>query len=74
MEAARRSLKTNVMSSSYRLHDLVIDVGRARVTRGGAKVALPKISFALLVALMGAAPNLVSIDDLMNRTRPFATG
>ena len=58
------------MSPSYRFYDLVIEVGRARVTRGDAEIALPKLSFDLLVALMEAAPDLVSIDDLMNRVWP----
>jgi len=58
------------MSPSYRFHDLLIEIGRARVTRGDAEIALPKLSFDLLVALMEAAPDLVSIDDLMNRVWP----
>jgi len=57
-------------SACYRIDDLVIDVGRARVTRADAEVALPKLSFNLLLALVEAAPNLVSIDSLMERVWP----
>lgn len=32
-------------TSNYRVLDLVIDIGRARVTRDGAEIALPKLSF-----------------------------
>ena len=53
-----------------RIDDLVIDVGRARVTRDDVEVALPKLSFDLLLALVEAAPDLVSIESLMERVWP----
>src|SRR5262245_22439042 len=46
----------------YRVGDLVVDVGRARVTRDKQEIPLPKLSFDLLVALLRAAPNVVSLE------------
>jgi transcriptional activator of cad operon len=66
----RVSRVTVAQSACYRIHDLVIDVGRARVTRDDAEVALPKLSFDLLLALVDGAPNLVSLDSLMERVWP----
>lgn len=56
----------------YRIGDLVIDVGRQRVTRGEDVIALPKLSYELLMALVRAAPNLVSLDGLMEQVWPKA--
>ena len=49
----------------YRVGDLLIELGRQRVTRGESHVPLPKLSYDLLLALVRAAPNLVSLDALM---------
>jgi TolB-like protein/DNA-binding winged helix-turn-helix (wHTH) protein len=54
----------------YRVGDLIVDIGQARVTRGDRGIALPKLSFDLLVALIHRAPNLVSTDDLMAQVWP----
>ena len=54
-------------SPSYRVGDLVLDVGRAQVLRDGSEVPLPKLSFDLLLALAESAPRVVSLDDLMTR-------
>jgi TolB-like protein/DNA-binding winged helix-turn-helix (wHTH) protein/Flp pilus assembly protein TadD len=54
----------------YRMGDLELDVGRGRVMRGDAEIALPKLSFDLLLALVRAAPNLLSIDELMTQVWP----
>ena len=51
----------------YRLADLTVDTGRRSVTRGDATIELPKLSYDLLVALVTAAPNPLSIDDLVER-------
>jgi TolB-like protein/DNA-binding winged helix-turn-helix (wHTH) protein len=56
--------------TGYRVDDLVIDLGQQRVTRGERDIALPRLSFDLLVALTRAAPNLVSFDQLMERVWP----
>lgn len=59
-------------SRRYRVGDLCIDVGRQRVTRGENEIALPRLSYDLLMALVRAAPNLVSFDALMEQVWPKA--
>jgi TolB-like protein/DNA-binding winged helix-turn-helix (wHTH) protein len=54
----------------YRVGDLLIDTGPQRVTRDGSVIALPKLSYDLLIALVRAAPNLLSIDALMGEVWP----
>ena len=54
----------------YRVGDLLIDAGPQRVTREGKVIALPKLSYDLLMALVRAAPNLLSIDALMGEVWP----
>jgi TolB-like protein/tetratricopeptide (TPR) repeat protein len=54
----------------YRLSDLTIDTGRQLVERAGQTIALPKLSYDLLLALMKAAPNVVSLDELMCQVWP----
>src|ERR1700729_3123679 len=55
---------------TYIVADLRIDVGRQCVSRGNADVALPNLSFRLLVALIHGAPNVVSNDRLMELVWP----
>jgi len=50
----------------YRAGDLLIDVSRQTVTRDGADVPLPRLSFDLLVALAAAYPRVMTIDELMD--------
>lgn len=57
-------------ASQYCAGDLLIDVGRQRVTRADRTIALPKLSFDLLVALARAAPNLVSSEALLRQVWP----
>jgi TolB-like protein/DNA-binding winged helix-turn-helix (wHTH) protein len=57
-------------SVQYRIGDLLIDTGPQRVTRDGTVIALPKLSYDLLIALVRAAPNLLSIDALMQEVWP----
>jgi DNA-binding winged helix-turn-helix (wHTH) protein len=54
----------------YEISDLVIDLARQRVTRAAAEIALPKLSFDLLLVLMRAAPAVLSNNDLMARVWP----
>ena len=54
----------------YRVGDLLIDVGRQRVTRETAELPLSQLSFELLLALARAAPNVLSFDQLMERVWP----
>ena len=56
--------------SGYRVGDLLIDRGRQRVTRAGVELPLSQLSFELLLALARAAPNLLSLDQLMERVWP----
>jgi len=55
---------------TYRVADLLIDTGRQQVSRGAKQIALPKLSYDLLLALVRAAPNLLSIDELMSEVWP----
>ncbi|HEY6454716.1 MAG TPA: winged helix-turn-helix domain-containing protein [Steroidobacteraceae bacterium] len=54
-------------SVSYRVGDLLIDVGIRRITREGFELELSGRTFDLLLALVRAAPNLVSTQELMDR-------
>ncbi len=54
----------------FRLADLEVDLGKAEVTRGGEKIALPKLSFDLLCALIKAAPTIVTNDELLQQVWP----
>lgn len=54
----------------YSAGDLLIDTGRATVQRDGQDLALPKLTFDLLLAFVRAAPNLLSYDDLHERIWP----
>jgi TolB-like protein/DNA-binding winged helix-turn-helix (wHTH) protein/Tfp pilus assembly protein PilF len=54
----------------YQAGDLTIDMGRQRVVRGEHEIPLPKLSFDLLLALVRAAPNVVSLDALMAEVWP----
>ena len=54
----------------FRIDDLEVDTGKAEVTRGDEKIALPKLSFDLLCALINAAPAIVTNDELLERVWP----
>jgi adenylate cyclase len=64
------SVENQPIAPVYRLDDLIVDTGRVRVTRADRELALPKLSFDLLVALIEAAPRVVSPDELMERVWP----
>lgn len=55
---------------NLRVGDLLVDLGRRRVQRDGVEVALPGLTFDLLLALARGAPNLVSVDALMQQVWP----
>lgn len=57
-------------TAGYRVGDLWIDIGRGEVRRGDTAIPLPRLTFDLLLALVEAAPNLVSLDELMRRVWP----
>ena len=54
----------------YSLADLTIDTGPQLVSRAASPIPLPKLSYDLLLALVRAAPNLVSLDELMRLVWP----
>ncbi len=54
----------------FRVGDLEVDIGKAEVTRGDEKIALPKLSFDLLCALINAAPAIVTNDELLEQVWP----
>jgi TolB-like protein/DNA-binding winged helix-turn-helix (wHTH) protein len=55
---------------AYRVGDLVLDIEREWVMRGQQEVALPKLSFDLLLALVRRAPAVVSVQKLMDEVWP----
>src|SRR5246127_4576674 len=57
-------------AATFIVGDLYVDVGQQRVTRAGSDIALPNLSFQLLVALVRAAPNVLSNDSLMTQVWP----
>jgi TolB-like protein/DNA-binding winged helix-turn-helix (wHTH) protein len=57
-------------SDQYQVADLLIDVARQRVTRADVEISLPKLSFDLLLAMIRAAPKVLSIDELMTQVWP----
>ena len=48
----------------YRIGDLLLDAGTQEVTREGIVVAVPRLSFLLLLSLTRHAPNIVSAEQL----------
>jgi TolB-like protein/DNA-binding winged helix-turn-helix (wHTH) protein len=61
---------SSVPNEIYIVDDLRIDVGRQCAWRGGKEIALPNLSFQLLLALIHAAPNVLSNDGLMELVWP----
>ncbi|MGH8218752.1 MAG: winged helix-turn-helix domain-containing tetratricopeptide repeat protein [Steroidobacteraceae bacterium] len=61
---------TKAAPRRYRIDDLDVDVEQRRVTRAGQQLSVTGISFDLLLALLRTAPNLVPIDELMQRVWP----
>jgi TolB-like protein/DNA-binding winged helix-turn-helix (wHTH) protein/tetratricopeptide (TPR) repeat protein len=51
----------------YRFADLTLDIGRRRLERGGQPIELGKLTYALLVALVETAPDVLTHDDLVKR-------
>ncbi len=54
-------------SGRYRIDDLDVDLGQRRVFRRDQEILLPKLSFSMLMALIEAAPNALSIDELTDQ-------
>jgi len=56
--------------AGYQVDDLIIDLAPRRVRRAGTVIPLKALSFDLLVALVRAAPSLLSFDQLSERVWP----
>src|SRR6202000_1798164 len=56
----------------FRVGDLIVDLGRCRVTRAGVDLKLPGLSFDLFVPLLRAAPNVVTVRRIMDIVWPDA--
>jgi adenylate cyclase len=54
----------------YGMGDLLIDTGRQSVSRADVPITLPKLSYELLLVLMKAAPDVVTVDHLMREVWP----
>lgn len=62
--------ESSIGIETFVVGDLRVDVGQQRVTRSGIEIALPNLSFRLLIALIRGAPNVQSLDALMERVWP----
>jgi len=51
----------------YEFSDLILDLDRHLLTRGGQPIKLTKLSFKVLQALVQAAPALISHDDVIDQ-------
>lgn len=74
-EAGRGAGSQSAASRShqrFRFADLTIDLGQRKLLRGEVELYLPKLSFDLITTLVSAAPNSLSIDELMDRVWPGA--
>ncbi|MEN7341965.1 MAG: winged helix-turn-helix domain-containing protein [Pseudomonadota bacterium] len=58
------------IDKQFQLADLTLSMGRHSVVRAGQRLALAPTSFSLLVALVEAAPNAISVDDLLGKVWP----
>ena len=58
------------MPRLLRAGDLLIDLAQLRVTRHGQVIVLPRLSFDLLLAMVRAAPRVLSPDELMQEVWP----
>ena len=61
------SVEHGPVAAVYQVADLTVDTRRVTVLRAGQPVAVTGLSFDLLVALIEAAPRVVSQDELMDR-------
>jgi DNA-binding winged helix-turn-helix (wHTH) protein len=59
-----------IRPGTFIVGDLYVDVGQQRVTRAGSDIALTNLSFRLLLALVRAAPDVLSNESLMMQVWP----
>ena len=57
---------TKTLADRYQIGSLILDTGMRTVERDGKRAALPKLSYRMLLCLVRRAPNVVSIDELMD--------
>ncbi|MEM8963215.1 MAG: winged helix-turn-helix domain-containing protein, partial [Acidobacteriota bacterium] len=69
---AKRTRRNDMSRERYRLDDLTLDVGAARLERAGRNVEIAKLSFDLLLALVRHAPDVVAVDTLAREVWPDA--
>jgi TolB-like protein/DNA-binding winged helix-turn-helix (wHTH) protein/tetratricopeptide (TPR) repeat protein len=70
MAQDNHSASSSSAATRFQVLDLEVDTGRQTVCRAGTELHVPKLSFDLLVALVRAAPNTVSVPELMERVWP----
>jgi len=58
---------TGMTCERWQVDDLTVDFGGQSVSRGGVAIDLPQLSFRFLLTLIHEAPNLVTIDKLMEQ-------
>ena len=58
------------MSTGYQVEDLQVDIERRRVLRANTELLADGLSFELFLALVRAAPEAVSVDELMRQVWP----
>ncbi len=62
-------LKTRIFNGmKYRFADLMLDTGRRQLSRGDEKISLTRLSYRVLRTLLEAAPDMVSPDELVDRS------
>jgi TolB-like protein/DNA-binding winged helix-turn-helix (wHTH) protein/tetratricopeptide (TPR) repeat protein len=57
---------TDPPEEHFQVGDLQIDTARQTVAQNGVEIALPRLSYELLLALVRAHPRMLSNDDLMS--------
>ena len=65
-----RERNVKEQTTRYQLDDLVIDTGTRQVTREGIDLGITGLSFDLLLAMGDVAPNLLSVDAIIERVWP----
>lgn len=64
---SNRSNFREVMSLLFEFADLTLDTRQRAVFRDSQRIALPRLTYELLLALVEAAPNLLTHEDLVER-------
>ncbi len=59
--------KARTRPERFQIADLVLDAGSRQLWRGREEITLPALSFDMLITLAQAAPNALTVDELMDR-------